>query len=387
MTPVLTIAGTELRRFLRDRSNLFFTFVFPLVLILLIGSQFGGQGSDSSVVLAGPPSALHDDLTRAMADADIDVSTAGAGAARDEVARGDADAAVLVPAGVAEAYRSGSAADVELVVGNQGSSTLAAQRVEAAVRALALEQAQRDQLVAAGVPEADVEALLAEAGRQVEPVALEIVDLDEVAQEFEGVGGFEVGASQMVLLFVFLTSLTGAIPLIQARTLRIVPRALAAPVTTRQVVAGQALGRFAIAGVQGAYIVVGTAVLFGVDWGSLPLTLLVLAAFCAVAAAAAMVVGAAIDNENAAVGIGVGAGLVIAGIGGSMLPLELFSDTMRTVARATPHAWAYEAFADITRRDGGLADIWPSLAVLVAMAVVLGLLGGSLLRRSLARAI
>lgn len=387
MTPVLTIAGTELRRFLRDRSNLFFTFVFPLVLILLIGSQFGGAGGQSSVVLAAPPSALHDDLARAMADAGIDVATAGDGAARDQVARGDADAAVIVPEAVAQAHRSGSAAEIELVAGNQGGSALAAQRVEAAVRALTLEQAQRDQLLAVGVPAGDVEGLLATAEDQVEPATLEIVDLDEIAQEFEGVGDFEVGASQMVLLFVFLTSLTGAIPLIQARSLHIVARALAAPITTRQVVAGQALGRFAIAGVQGAYIVVGTAILFGVEWGSLPHTLLVLAAFCAVAAAAAMVVGAAIDNENAAVGIGVGAGLVIAGVGGSMLPLELFSDTMRSVARLAPHSWAYEALADIARRDGGLADIWPALAVLVAMAAVLGLLGGYLLRRSLARAI
>ena len=40
MTP-LVIAGLELRRFLRDRSNIFFVFLMPLLLVLLIGAQFG----------------------------------------------------------------------------------------------------------------------------------------------------------------------------------------------------------------------------------------------------------------------------------------------------------------------------------------------------------
>ena len=36
MRPVLAIVAAELRRFLRDRSNLFFVFIFPLVLVLVL---------------------------------------------------------------------------------------------------------------------------------------------------------------------------------------------------------------------------------------------------------------------------------------------------------------------------------------------------------------
>ena len=53
-----------------------------------------------------------------------------------------------------------------------------------------------------------------------------------------------------------------------------------------------------------------------------------------------------------------------------MVPLELFSDTLRTVSKLTPHAWAYEAFAEIQRHDGTLVDILPQLAALTTMAVV-----------------
>ena len=43
------------------------------------------------------------------------------------------------------------------------------------------------------------------------------MDTDNVAQRFTGLGRFDLGAAQQLLLFVFLSSLTGAATLIQAR--------------------------------------------------------------------------------------------------------------------------------------------------------------------------
>lgn len=62
-------------------------------------------------------------------------------------------------------------------------------------------------------------------------------------------------------------------------------------------------------------------VLFGVGWGSLWLASLVLATFSVVAAAAAMLIGSLLDNASAASSAGVGLGLVLAALGGCMLPL------------------------------------------------------------------
>lgn len=56
---------------------------------------------------------------------------------------------------------------------------------------------------------------------------------------------------------------------------------------------------------------VGTALLFGVDWGNLWLSGLVLVFFCAVSAAAAMMIGSVMDNDTAAAGVG--GGLVLGG--------------------------------------------------------------------------
>ncbi|MEX0667534.1 MAG: ABC transporter permease, partial [Acidimicrobiia bacterium] len=39
----LSIGLSNLKRLFRDRSSIFFVFVFPLALVLLIGLQFGGS--------------------------------------------------------------------------------------------------------------------------------------------------------------------------------------------------------------------------------------------------------------------------------------------------------------------------------------------------------
>jgi ABC-2 type transport system permease protein len=100
-----------------------------------------------------------------------------------------------------------------------------------------------------------------------------------------------------------------------------------------------------------------------------------------------MVIGSVLDNDAAASGAGVGLGLVLAGLGGSMVPPEFFSDALQAVSRITPHRWAYDAFASIQRHDGSMADILPQLGILAAMAAALLTVGALLLRRSLKRAL
>ena len=66
-----------------------------------------------------------------------------------------------------------------------------------------------------------------------------------------------------------------------------------------------------------------------------------------------------------------------------MAPLEVFPDTIRTIAHITPHAWGNDAFSDLVRRDGAVADILRELGVLVASAVVLLTLATWRLRRAI----
>lgn len=386
MTAILAITAVELRRFLRDRSNIFFVFIFPLLLILVIGLQFGGDGgSHPRAAVAGEPSELREVLVSALEEDEVRITLVAADAARELVARGRADVAVIVPE--PDDAGDGTEATVQLVAGSQATSRAAVQEVRSTIDGLSARRGQVQALVDAGVDQSAAVAALEQARAVVAAPEIEVVDTNELAQAFEGLGQFDLGAAQQLMLFVFLSSLAGSSTLIQARREGIVARTLAAPASTAQLIVGQALGRFAIAFVQGGYIMVGSTLLFGVAWGNVWLALLVLAFFSMVSAAAAMVLGSIMDNDSAASGVGVGAGLVLAGLGGSMLPLELFPDGLRVVSRFTPHAWGYEAFAQIQRHAGTLVDILPSLGVLAGMAIALFVLGTWLLRRSMARAI
>ena len=388
MSVILAVAGVEIRRFLRDRSNIFFVFIFPLLLILLLGSQFGaGSGQARVSVAGGTATELGKKVTTQLEADGLRVTSGRPETVRADLSRGRTDVGIFISDAAAAAFEDGQPANLEVVVSAQSGAQAALQSVRASVQAVDTEQRQLAALQDAGVSRNEAVEALDQARNTAQPVRLEIVDTNNVAQEFTGLGQFDLGAAQQLLLFVFLSSLTGAATLIQARRLGVISRMMSAPVTSWEAIAGQALGRFGIAVVQGAYIMVGTALLFGVSWGNPLLAGLILAVFAAVAAAAAMVVGSVFDNDAVSSGVGVGLGLVLAGLGGSMVPPEFFSETLQAVSRATPHRWAYDAFAEIQRHDGGLADILPQLGVLAAMAAALLALGAVLLQRSLNRAL
>lgn len=387
MRAALAIAGVELSRFVKDKGNVFFTFIFPLLLVFVLGSQFGGSGNSGRVTLTGPSTDLRTAVAEQLEDQDLSVSYASHDDMLEAVARGRTDVGLVVDEDASTAYHDGGTAELEMIPGSASTSLAAQQQVRVAVTNLDLHQVQLTALEDAGASASDAARALDEATAEVSQPTLEVTNVDSLAEEFSGLGQFDLGASSQLLLFTFLTSLAGSSTLINARRQGVLARSLSAPVSTMQALLGQALGRWVIAFFQGGYIMLATWLLFGVDWGNIWLSLLILAIFAVVAAGAAMALGAILDNEGAAVGAGVGLGLVLAAIGGGMAPLEIFSDTMRQVAHITPHAWGYDAFAKVQRHGGTLVDILPQLGVLLAMAIAVLLLGAWLLRRSMERSL
>lgn len=384
---VLAIAATEIRRFSADRSNIFFVFIFPLALVFVLGSQFGGVGNQGTVALVGGDSALHTALVDKLEGAHLDVSAEDLAGMQQAVARGGADVGVVVSDAAVAAFAAGQDLDLQLVAGSGSGVPAVMQLVQTAGSDITMASGQEAALVAAGVPAQEARGALEKASAQMAPATLMVEDESGLAKEFAGLGGmFDLGAAAQLLLFVFLTTLSASVTLVQARRNGVIRRALAAPVTASQAITGLAIGRLGIGLFQGLYIMIATRLLFGVEWGNLWAMAVILTVFGLVAAGAAMVIGVLVDNEGAATGLAVGGGLILAAIGGCMLPLELFPDTLQKVAHLTPHAWAYDAIAEVQRRSGGVMDVLPELGVLALMALGTLVLGAVLLRRSLERA-
>jgi ABC-2 type transport system permease protein len=384
VTRAFAIAGVNLRRMLRDRANIFFVLLFPMLLILVLGIAFGGSFEPRlGVVAADGP--LADRLVAALAaDERIRVERVDSESAmRTAVERGELAAGLVLPADYDAAVRAGRTADVRYLARPDEYG----QQVGITVQAVVAEQAAL--LRAAGFAADQTGEPFDRALGTAEAVATGLpavtVATSTVGEALfpEDIGRFDLGASTQLLLFVFLTSLVGSTALVETRRLGVSRRMLATPTGAGTILIGEALGRVAVALVQGLIIMLGAGLLFGVQWGDPLGAAALLALFALAASGAAMLMGAVFRTEQQAGGFGIMLGLVLAALGGSMMPIELFSDTMRTVAKFTPHAWANEGFAELVRRDGGLLDIAPQLGVLAGFAVGLFAVGAWLLRRTL----
>jgi ABC-2 type transport system permease protein len=385
----LTIARVELVRLFRDRSNLFFVFLFPLLLVVLIGAGFGG-GFDTRIGVVAPDDAQAEALVRELdaTDGFVVVEHDDERALEDGVERGRLSAGLVIPDGYAATLERGGSVELRYL----GRPDASAVSVRAVVDAAIAEQgavvaAGRAAATVLGEDPATTVALADRVRIGVPAIEVDIQELggDELAREFAGLGRFDLGASSQLFLFTFLTAMGAGAALIQTRELGIARRMVSTPTSVPTILAGQALGRIAIAVFQAAYLVVATWLLFRVDWGDPLATGTIVVLFCIVSGAAGLLVGATFRNDSQAGGVGVGAGLALAALGGSMVPMEIFPPGLRTAALATPHGWANRAMAEIVRRDGGLGDVLLEAGMLALFAVVLLGVATWRLRRVLSR--
>jgi ABC-2 type transport system permease protein len=386
MTP-LRIALLNLRLTVRDRTNLFFLVLFPLLLIMVLGFAFGGQSAPRLAVVATGSGPLVEQLVDDLeASSGIDAQQFDdREAAVTAVEQGRAEGAVVVP----EDYDAVLSRGGEVALDYVSSADRTALQMGTIVAALVDRQAARVTVARLVQDEAGGDlggalALVDGTAEAVPDVAVEATTTGEALFP-EDLGRFDVGASGQLLLFVFVTSMTASTALIETRRLGVSRRMYATPTSVRAIVAGEALGRIAIAVLQGVIIMVGSALLFGVSWGSPAAAALLMLTFAVVAGGAGMLMGALATSTEQAIAVGLLLALGMGALGGAMMPLEFFSPTLYAVAHITPHAWAADGFADLIRRDGGLDDVVDELAVLVAYGLALFAAASWGLRRNIAK--
>ena len=378
------IGFTELRRLTRDRTNLFFLFIFPIVLILLLGASFGGSFVPKLGIVQLDDGALANELVGALKqDPSVEVVTQDdADAMLSDIERGIFEAGVIIPANYTSSIEVGEHVDVSFVAKAGDFSAAIRSAVDSAVGQQSGQV--RAALVTADEGGGDFETTYATASEVADsfPGTEVAVTFAGVEDEFAGVGRFDTGASTQLLLFTFVNSLAGSVTLVATRRQGLLRRMLGTPISSTTILFGEALGRFLIALLQSLFIVFAAALLFGVGWGDPLAAGAVVTLFALVSTGAAMLAGAVLKNEQQA-GALVPFGLALAALGGSMVPLEVFPDTMRAISRATPHSWANEAFDQLIRDGAGLGEILPSLAALALFAAVLLGAGSYFLRRTL----
>jgi ABC-2 type transport system permease protein len=386
----LAICRFEIKRFLRDRTALFFTAALPVIIILLIGTATAGFDVDAYPIgiATSADGPLARELVRKLEAhklIDLDEYEDSHSLAK-AVRRGSVPAGVTIPADYDEKLLAGKPVDVELVIDQTRGSPAAIRSLVAEViaeegaalqAAIFTNERTRTPIRAALVTAEGAKTALA-------PIAIGVSakTIGDEGEEYLPPGvGYQ--APSNLILFVFITSIAGAGALIQSRQLRVMQRMYSTPTSARAILFGEGLSRFAIAGYQAIFIFLVGSIFFRVGWGDPIAAFVLIVLFVLVGTSVGMLFGTVFSTPDQAATIGSMVGIGMGMLGGCMWPLEIVPDRMREIGHIFPHAWAMDAWIELIGRGGTISDIGTELAVLAAWVAVLMPLGTWRLRRAL----
>lgn len=368
----------------RDRGALVMTFLLPPLVFLIFSAVFAGStGEDVKLKLAvaddAHTAASRRLVTALLADGDLRAEMAEPAtgeAVRKQVKAGRADAGLIVRA---DPGASGS----PIVVVSDPSRAVAAP----------LTMARVQQAMARTMPDVLLGRTLDETGPAIGGLTPRQMAVAEVAKttlardgaktgqglfEREDITGAKKGggtiayyAGAVSILFALFSAMTGALSLIDERRSGVADRLLAGTRGMGPVVTGKFLFLVAQGVVQAVAIFATAQLIYGVPvlqhiWPWLATT--VLASVCAAGIALGIV--AFCKTRDQAQMLSTFIILILAAIGGSMVPRFLMPPWLQTVGWATPHAWTIEAYQSILWRDAGLMAVYPAWGVLAATGLV-----------------
>ena len=389
LAAAVAIAGRILRQRLRDRSAIVFSIVTPLGLAVafsqLIPNDFASFHTRFVVVDAdrgAVSTVLVQDVLGQVRDAgvaDVDL-VADEATARAEVKDQTAGAAILVPGGLTAAVQGGQPAQIRILSGAFPTSVAIAQAV---VERFAADVGAVQLMVATaaatgGTADATTIQRATEAVRDPSPIGI----TDAATQRLQASLATFYGAA-MAIMFVFFATQYGALAILADRQVGTLNRLLAAPIRPAAIVLGSALAGFALGLVSMTVLVLATTLLVHAAWGPPALVaVLVVAAVVAAMGISALVASIGRTPQQAG-GLNAIVALTMAAIGGVFIPLNQAPAVLTSISVVTPHAWFIRGINTLAGAGASLADILPSVAVLLAMGIVTGAIGLARARRSL----
>jgi ABC-2 type transport system permease protein len=381
MRIALVIARRILRQRLRDRSAIIFAVLTPLGLALAFSAVIHDftpdfhvtvavvdedHGAVAQALIQGPLEGL---VTAGIADIRTLATEADA---RTAVSADEAGAAVIIPPGFSAAVHDGTATELR-VLGGTGPTSREVVRATVAsfANVVGASQLTLQTVVATG---GSVDAATLERIRTAILTDSPIGVSDATAARRQATLSTFYGAA-MAIMFVFFATQYGALTILAERQHGTLNRLLAAPIQRGSVILGGSLAGFVLGMLAMSVLVVATTVLAHASWGPPPLVGALIVAAVIAAVGISMLVATLARTVEQAGGLNAIVALCLAAIGGVFIPLSQAPEIMARLSLVTPHAWFLRAIDTLTLPTAGLADIMPSIVVLVAMGAVTGGIG------------
>jgi len=187
-------------------------------------------------------------------------------------------------------------------------------------------------------------------------------------------------APGMALMFLMYTVSNGGRSLLVEKTGGTLPRMLVSPTSSFQILGGKVLGIFLSGLAQMLILILGTTLLFKLDWGD-PLAVLVLVAAAALAATGWGILLAAVFKTSGQVAnIGSALMLIFGILGGSFTNVAVMPNWVQLFSRISPNRWGLDGFTTLAM-GGNMANILTPVIALLIMAAVLFLVSVVLFSR------
>jgi ABC-2 type transport system permease protein len=407
----LHIALKDIQIFLKDRGNVIYLFLVPMVFILVISLAIPDWGGDQ----AGEPITLpvvNLDPGGQNVQAFIDGLNAGGGVQVELYDQAEADARLkewtisyilTIPANFSEDIAAGRPVTLLLVNHPNADDTITTSLLRA-VNGVAQEMSLQAQLIAALGQMGDMQAVasselqaftpernLAQAKSQFERsrtaplVVVEQTKPQELDEAVERPNGVQQNVPGYTIIFVFTVAQATALSIYNEKKVGSFRRLLAAPMSKATLLAGKLIPNYIIGLIQ-IVVIFGTSVLIfpllGLErltLGSDPLALALVSLLLPLCSAGLGILFAAIARTEGQIG-GVGTLLLwgMGALGGCLIPLfalENLLGPMVVITRAVPHSWAIKAYQDLMVRGRVLSDITTELLALLVFAVVFFTIG------------
>jgi len=399
MKKVLTIGWKDVTLAFRDRAALILMLLAPFALTLGMGFVTGRFSGSNSSGLSRVPIVIVNQDEGALGAALVDVfesedlaqllepaQVSDTAEARKQVELGEASAAVIIPSGFTagilpdQTGRMGEAVAIEVY--SDPGSPIGAGVVQSIVDTFVSRvetgrigaEVAIGQLIANGlIAPQDAARIGAEIGARAatqDDTPLIGLTSEADAHVAARVDVLAFLAPGMALTFLMYTVSRGGASILAERSGGTLPRLLTTPTSAMQVLGGKMIGIYATGVAQMGILILATTVMFQLKWGD-PLGLIALVLAVAAAATGWGILLASLAKTPNQVG-NVGAAMMLAFsvLGGNFVGGWSATGVLQTAGWITPNYWGQEGFNRLAR-GGTIADLVPSLAVMLIIAVVL----------------